>query len=254
MKRNTYLGILCAVTIVVCLVAIAVNLGGCVRGAMGMFSKGEYVETEFEKDFTNVKEISLDVDVLNVTIKTGDSFKVSYEGDKRLEPSVEFKESSGKLTVTQKNEIKLSTNGKSYKSELTVIVPEDVKLDRLKVKADVGNAKINDIKTAEFIGILNMGNITTRGITADSIDVDADMGNCEMFETTFEKAVLDMDMGNAELESVRNVKDYDIKAKCSMGNVKIDGEKVSGSYNHDGNGAGSINASCSMGNVTIYTK
>ena len=251
MNKEKYLGYLKLATTIAIVVGLLVHVGGFMSGITGWFMGFSKNETSFSDDYSGVKNIDIDVDLMNITIKKGSSFTVDYQGNEKLKPKVKMDEKSGELSISQNTSVKKVQTG--YKSELTITVPEDASFEEISVSAALGNLIMSDVACKDLELDLDLGNVDARRVKAGEVTVDADLGNVEFKESTIGNADMDASLGNVSLELMDDVSAYKIEAKASMGNVEIEGEKVKNDYDQSGD-FGEIKIDCDMGNISVYTK
>ncbi len=251
MNKERYLSLLKLATTIAIVVGLMIHVGGFMSGVTGFFFRSSGNDTSFSDDYSGVKEIDIDVDLMNITIKKGSSFTVDYQGNEKLKPKIKMDEKDGKLSITQSSSIKKVKN--SYKSELTITVPDGTVFEKIIVNADLGNLVMSDVTCEDLELDLDLGNVDATRVKAEELTVDADLGNVEFHESTIGEADIDADLGNISLELTDDVKSYKIEAEASMGNIEIDGEKVKNDYEQSGD-LGKIKLNCDMGNISVYTK
>lgn len=275
------------------LVLIAAVIGMIIVAARTNFKKlsfklsGEQVVKE--EPLEAFSEISMDMEIVDVTIEVGTEYRLSYEGLKELEPQYTVKD--GVLTISQKSDWSSVWMGhKDRDMEVTITVPADAQLDQITayvdignvewdcaglsmkdiyIEADLGNVVISNCDmavgnficdagnlelkkcTAESITVeCNLGNVEMDDCTGKKIDVSCDMGNVDIDDADFENYVVSCDMGAVEISSAKDLAGYEIDLSASMGNVEVNGKTQGTKYAQDGSD-GSIEVDASMGSVTL---
>lgn len=218
----------------------------------GFGSNGK--ETEVEESFSNVKEIVLDANIFNLTIKDSDSdqVEVRYEGIEKLTPVLAC--TNGKLKITQKEKsfkIKKMSDLRG-KSELVIKIPKGAKFEAIDLNLDLGNIDADSITADDFDVQADLGKVEIRELTATDAQIQANLGDVCIKKAIFKDMDIDADLGNIELETVTNVSDYSISIDTDLGDNTVEGTKVSSEYHSEGN-AGEIEIECDLGNVNIYT-
>ncbi len=278
--RRLYLTIITLIT-VVCVIA------GTISHAIGFAVKagkifGNELIQESEGDMTRNYEgggafqvLDVEVEVANVVLRRGDSYGVTFTGQKELEPEVEWE--NGELKVEQKGGMKLTRSlglagGFHRKNELTITLPEGAKLSSLDLDMKYGNCRIEDITADDSEIVLKAGNITASDSTFADLEIDADAGNIEMKDCSIGKGqvradmgnislkgldeisdlVCDADLGNIEAELKQAASDLTLVLETDLGNVRLNGEKLSGRQTV-GSGKARFEAKADLGNVEIKT-
>lgn len=210
--------------------------------------------TTKEDSFQNVKEIEIDGNIFDLTIRDSDSdmVDVRYEGLEKMVP--EFKFSNGKLHIVQpdKNFKVKSMKELNGKCELYISLPVGTKLDKFNCKTEIGDIEADSITAKEFDLHASLGKVQIRELTCEDVDIEANLGDVEIRNASFKEIDIDADLGDIKLDTIANVSDYKVKIKTSLGENKVDGNKVASEYESDGK-EGKINIECDLGNVTINT-
>ena len=253
-----YLVIIWLITLIVVVAA----LWGYTFDLIGLswFGNGWYKGNSATKDFDfsneKVTDIDIDMNEADVNIKYGDELSVHASFPEKYEPKVELK--GTKLTIVQKANIKHITDSDGFK--LNIVIPDDSKLDNLKIAVSAGDIDIKDIKADIFDIDANAGDIDIKDITAEKIDIDANAGDIDVDKVTADKVdieanagdinLMDSDVKSAEVNA--NAGDIDITGNydkidcsCDFGDVDIEAP------NTDRN---NINADCSFGSVNVKGK
>ena len=251
MNKDKFLRTLIIITILAVLLGTLWHVGGFALDAFS-FIKGTGDKVTSDWEYEGVKEVEAKADLLNITIKKGDSYTVSYDGDKKLEPKVEYDESEGTLSIRQSSSIKRVAN-MNFHSELTMTIPEGVTLEKMSLEADLGNVIVSDLTCKEMDLDLDLGNFEGRRVTVEELEVDADLGNVELYESSLKDVKVNANLGNVILELTEDVSKYSITTDAAMGNVEIGGVKVKGKTSQSGD-LGTLKIVCDMGNITVYTK
>lgn len=227
-------------------------------------------------DVSEFTSMDLDFGRGNVTFTEGGSYSVSYTGIKEMAPTVK-NEKDGKLTVKQSNKNWRSLIGSSdslgRQNSLTITVPKDTKLKKVKAELgmgdfsisgltaddadldlDMGNLNMKDCVFANLDIDSDMGNVTIDGMTASEIDLDADMGNIEASNVgSFKKLDMDADLGNIEVSLQQGLNDLALELSTDLGSITVNGDKMSSKVK-TGSGSSRVRASANLGSIKITTE
>ncbi len=253
--QKTYTLTLTIITIACILIGTIYHVGGFFRNAF-LFplpfvgredgNGGQQISTD--ESFKDVASLSIDLDVMNITIgaHSGDDVLVAYEGNERFKPQTELQ--GGTLTITQKQKIKLGMN--DAKSNLTVSLPKETGLNGLDIILDMGNIDFSDI-TAEDLDIdVDMGNVEGESFSANSTDIDTDTGNVLLKSARFSELFAAADVGNIEVYSDNDLSDCKFSCTTDVGNIVINGDKMSKNYERSGNN-GTVSLESDIGNILV---
>lgn len=212
-----------------------------------LYSDGEVVNEDLEIT-GQIKKLNIDAALLNIDIEEGKEYKVEYKGDENFRPSFDYNENTGTLEIKQKQNVKrtnLQTDNK-----LTIEIPRDNEMDSFDVELAIGDLDIDDILAKEITLTGNMGNIKVNKCSSETISIEANMGDIEINKCLAKDLNITNSMGNVDITLEEDIKDYTVEVSSSLGDVRIDKEKVDNSYKQTGD-KGTIKVECNLGNVDI---
>ena len=70
-----------------------------------------------------------------------------------------------------------------------------------------------------------MGDINGTDLKTEGLHVENDMGDVELEGIFLKTTYIDNDMGDVDIRIFDDIRNYSYDAHCSMGNVKVNGEK-----------------------------
>lgn len=213
--------------------------------------------------FSNVH---VDVDVASVSIVRGSDYTVSYQATENMVP--EYEVQGDTLEVKQK---KSRAHWGKNKCDMTITVPENVDLDKVKMKSDVGDLNIENFSLLTLEVKSDVGDVTGKGLKvqgdttlkSDTGDVivencifadvhaDSDVGNVRLDGCDFKNLEAESSVGDVKLDSKRNLSDSSIDAKTSVGDVSVQGKNMKHKYNTSGNDGTHVTMKGDVGNVEI---
>jgi hypothetical protein len=115
-------------------------IGGTTYYMLGWFSGtsdisgNDSVHISYDKSLEDFSKISIDGPVVDITIKSGPDYRLSFRGVSDLEPTDSVEQ--GVLTIKQPNRTSLGLNINNN-CEMTLTVPTDSKLDFIDISSDV---------------------------------------------------------------------------------------------------------------------
>lgn len=262
--------ILLAVTIISAIGSLVVNVISSVTGHSFI---GNRNTINLTKDFENVRSLKIDHSFGNLTIKSGDTFRVEAKNvseDFRAEVSP-----SGTLTLDENNNrvsfmwFNFSGFG-SFKSHTTVYLPEDFTAKLVELDSGAGNVTIEDLATEKLILNAGAGNVVGSNVLANGVEIDGGVGNITLLKVLFKDANINSGVGNLKLSGqlvgenkidggVGSVhlnlngeeEDYNIKVESGIGKIRVNGEKISREYQSRKGIDNSIYVNAGLGNVRI---
>lgn len=172
-----------------------------------VFESSNHTEgiTKWEQEYTNIKDIDIDMGVGKLTIKKGNIIKVEA-----FDVSDQFvcEAKEGKLEIKDK---KVTTNfwGINQTSpEVVISLPEELVLDKVSIEAGINDTNIERLK-------------------AKKLKLNGGIGKVVLNSKIMEKADIKCGIGKMELNLMGRPEDYQIKTKTGLGTLKVDGKTVS---------------------------
>ncbi len=208
------------------------------------------------------KQVDVTVGNANVVIRRGDNYGVKYHGRKSARPRV--KVLNGRLVVRQKgtnlvrkNFLGFHWSGDEYRvsNKLTVYIPDNVKLNRIRNLNNRGTTVIEGVSTGYLEAIGSLGLLNLRNVNVDNTNIevrdDADIrledstilgglitgDNCDVVAQNGTLRGVELQQSDGDI-TMRNVSLDGGKANVTDGDVKITDSTVTNGYsliNNDGN-------------------
>jgi len=283
MNKKVYLVILTVITVFCIIFGTAFHFFGWISGdLLGNYISSGQSDSNTERNEIGQGRISysekhdaftairIDASVLEINIKTGDDYHVTYDSVSYLTPQIRTKDSV--LIIEQPSVFKLNTN--NNQCELTITVPSDITLQNLDVQADVGNIHFTDIKSGKTALQADVGNIEADNCSFSYINAEADVGAIQFDGCVLEKGELSADVGAITLDdctftdlelsgdlgdiTVRtplDLSDYSMELSVEVGKLKVNGTTFKRSYNQRGSEMKHLEIENELGNVEVeYTK
>ncbi len=167
-------------------------LSACSKQDSKSYDPGKTVKkTLTTKTFSRIKA---NLEISDVTIRSGKSFKVLYHGGSKLKPEVKI--NNGTLIIDQKK--KMPSTISTSATKLTIIIPAG-KLNNLSVENDAGDISIikaNVVRKAKLEADSGDINITNSKIARADIETDSD--DINISHTPFDGYDLEADSGDID--------------------------------------------------------
>lgn len=274
----------CAIAFAIFLAVSIISGIASVAFAIVHFVPGKSIHSEiwreesvdYSNTFEGVKSLEINHKIGELSIKTGDCFKVEGSNvPERFEAKVN---NNGKLIINYHSSffdfpwfhIK---GADKANCRVTVYVPADFVAEKVKLETGAGNLSLEGLKTDELKISAGAGNINGTDLTAEKADIDGGVGNINLNNVKFSDTVLDCGVGNmdisgvlsgdtkldngvgdVELDLTGNVNDYNINVDSGIGSVRLNGEKISGDNKYSSDAANEIKVDGGIGNVRINIK
>ena len=252
MKRAIYLSVLVVITV------------GCIlwrvgSDAFGWFHSANEVKqgTETVSEGTQVldafSEISVESDVMDVTIQKGTDYSLSYHTAGKNAPTYSVKD--GVLSVTQKQHKRHWNLGmmENQSAAMTITVPEDAVLKDVDITANVGDVDIKGIATERLACELDVGDMTVKNAELGESTIDADVGDVTLDKVKAKNLEVTADVGDVEASLTGERDAYDISFDCGVGEATLNGERVKKNTQiHAADVEGKIEVSADVGDIDVF--
>lgn len=203
----------------------------------------------------------------NVTITAaGSEFMLDIDHDKK--ESMDFSVKDGTLYIV--GDLDGMFNMGYEPGNISITVPQDLNWRSLvRVDTDMGNIYLENIDAGEAELDTDMGNITVSNGHFNNLDCDSDMGDvtvtsveadslkcyCDAgqvnaVEFTAKETDLEADLGSVTAIALGARSDYSLELEVDLGEVKVDGQKVSSPYETYGKHY-VLKAKADVGSVTL---
>ena len=277
--------------ITVALICLAAGFILCVAGKLSggkgkLVINGKGIQTSDLNDFDykaegNIDKIFLDADNVKVNIERSDDEYVRVHiCDYKDAEDIKVSEENGQFKVEDKDNWGINF-GFDFSTDMfkstyaTVYIPEDMNLSELEIYTNNGkiesavNMEVGRLTLKTSNGKVLVSNIKVREssyISTDNgrIECDGIFNGTSHFVTSNGKvdakgsytgeAFFESSNGKIDIETDRSINDYNINASTSNGNVYINDEKKSESYEKNTGAQNSLDINTSNGRINLQTK
>ena len=213
----------------------------------------------------NKDTILLDIDLssTNVTIKSGESFKVETNNK-----YINTKQDNNKLYIKEKSHYINNTN-----NELIIYIPNNYLFDKVSIETGAGKVYIDLLSTKELYLTLGAGKVSINNLNVlDKAEIEGGAGEVNIKGTDINNLNLEMGVGklsltsklsgNNEIDSgigalnlnlMGTLEDYTISVDKGIGVTKIDGKDIEDSKKY-GRGNNKIDIDGGIGSINIDFK
>lgn len=200
-----------------------------------------------------------------VSVTPGDSFTIDMWHNKR--ETVDCEVAGNILYITGDMDGVLSTGFKG--GNISITVPHGTHLSVVQVDTDMGDITLDNVTAGEVELDTDVGNIVVSGGTFRSLDCDsevgevtvmavttdylkcyADVGQVQAMEFTATETDLETNLGSVTAVALGARDDYALELEVDLGEIKVDGQKVSSPYSCSGNSC-VLAAKADVGSVTV---
>lgn len=225
--------------------------------------KSDKRDVSFEKEYSNIDSIVIDMPVSNISIEPSNTFKVEANG---MSKNFNVKAKNGTLTLHEKGGWSWFKN---YGGDVTVYVPQSVKLNKLSIDNGAGVISINHISSYLLDIDGGAGKLSISYSSFDEADIDAGVGETNIESSRLNNLDLDAGVGKININAfitgnskidcgvgavnitlLGNREDYSIKAEKGLGSIKIDKEEKRGDFSY-GYGINRIELDGGVGSINV---
>lgn len=239
-----------------------------VFGITGVYEEGTtqtglYVET---REFEQIENLEIKVETSKLIITQGDSFKVEVEGRKE---DISTTVNGNTLKIKEKGHWPHIFNEESY-TKITIYIPEDISLRKVKIENGAGNATIGAFQTRSLDINMGVGTFLIDGkVIAQNVEIDGGAGkleirNCDFTNLDLDGGVgstyingilrgsskIDCGVGKLELSLQGEAQDYRITTKTGLGNIYLNNDKCQDGNTY-GQGKNAIRINGGVGSTYI---
>jgi len=260
MKRNRNKVLLIAL----CLVLI----GGAISftaWAMGANTSGLYWDGgfrvhgsgnwhELNESLDSFSHVDIRVGVYNVSIQTGNDYRISGYVRNDLRVSVDgdtliVSEPTGRRRGFNINFGFFGRN--SDNGALTITVPTNTVLGSLLLELGVGQLNLRDIEALSADISNGVGDIRTSGVTLADAQISSGVGNIHLDGTLQGNNEFSSGTGNVNLTLTGYQSDFSINFQTGVGNSSMDGAAQRGGSRSGQHPSGHLDISSGVGNIRV---
>ena len=234
-KVIKYLAVAFGIALIISIFCLIINISSSIAKGFNVDSKSDNKDNTYQT-INDISYLDVDVAFSNLIIKKGDKFLA--ESNNKY---INIKQDQNKLQIKEKSHIKL--DGKL--DELTIYIPEDLKLDVVNIETGAGTLYIESLTSVKLKLNLGAGKVTIDYLDVKSSDIDTGAGKFEIKNGNINNLDLDLGVGKSNVTSkitgynkidtgvgsfklnlIGLKEDYEITSSKGLGNIIIDGKNV----------------------------
>lgn len=220
----------------------------------------------FEETYQNIEEIKIDGIISNITIKSGNVFKVTAQNvGTKFSSNIEH----NTLKIEENQNIFPKNN---WEGNIIITVPKDTLLNKLSIDTGASQVTIQDIYAnildmdngAGILTITNSkfnkadidggaGKISINSSTLNNLDMDTGVGEIEIEAIITGNSEIDCGVGEVNITLLGTKEDYSITIEKGIGNIKIDNENQANDSTY-GSGNNKLKLEGGVGNISLNFK
>ena len=233
-------------------------------------NSNEAMITKWEKEYSDIMGLDIDLKVCKLAIKKGDTLKVTAsEVSDKFNCKVEGK----KLKIEDKDyHTHFFNQIENVKSQITIFIPEDINFEEVTIETGVNETNIEYLKADKVNLEMGVGKYQIDSFSTKYAKIEAGAGEANIAISYIEELKLDggigklsftgkitktadiqCGVGELDINLIGESSDYQVKAETGLGNFKVDGQKVSDKQTI-GNGDVTVKVEAGVGETVVNFK
>lgn len=229
----------------------------------------QVITKQWEEDYSNIKNLDIDLSVCKLEIKKGDTLKIETAD---ITEQFECRANGDTLKIKD-NKLKVNWfQNQNLVPQVIVYIPDNIVFDKIDIETGVNDTNIDYLKADKIeletgVGKCNIQNFDTdyariecgagetiiNDSTIETLKLDSGIGRLVVTSKITNNADVDSGVGEVELNLKGNESDYKIKAQKGLGSFTVDGKGVSDDETI-GNGNAVIKIDAGVGKTTVNFK
>ncbi len=192
--------------------------------------ENHHEDTHHSKDDYRNHEITHVCTILNVKLGAG---KVDIYYDDVPNVQIKQKNIPGFKITSNDKERMLRIEGDinvvdNSDAALTIILPKDVKLEKIYLEIGASAAKVQDIIVDEFTFLIGAGQATVSNVSASEFDIEVGAGEAIVKNLSTRNLEVEVGVGEVDIEVAGAETDYSYDVDCGIGEVTVDNRSFVG--------------------------
>lgn len=171
-----------------------------------------------------ITKLDFDLSCADVTIKTGENFKVEARKINAKRFSTEVDGDTWEMECDVRNVNNMSGD---KAPTITITVPKGFVAEEAELNLSMGTLAIKDLAAKESTLEVGMGEMIVDGFSSGDCELNIGMGNLELTGKITGQGQIQCGMGSAELTLTGDPADYGFSVTVGMGSVEVNGEEIS---------------------------
>ncbi len=223
MKKQIYLTVISAITVLVILFSI-LGRNGVLPFRSFFTDEGKTSDTLSLDAFSNI-EMNMSVTDLKLEYNDEGIWQARYEvSSEKLVPAIRVQDNTLHVDQEKVN----ASNTANYKCELTISVPKDTALQKITMELGVGDITVKDIKADELNLNAGVGDVKFKDTSLANADLKAGVGDIKISGSSVTVLDLEEGVGDVEISDIADLNEYTLDITVGIGDLSINGDKKSG--------------------------
>lgn len=253
MKKNVYLALLCAVTVICVIGGTLYHVGGWFWdgwfdrwGDFGKDSDGRTVTDAGDEDLEAFTALTVDADIADLTIEPGKGYHISWKVKRA--GAVEYSVKDGVLEVTQRQPKRIRSN---TNCDIIITVPAGTTLDRMDLDLEVGDCDISGVSMQALEVNASVGEVDVEHADLGNAVISASVGDVDLENCSFGNLDVNADVGEIQVDAAHSLEGYAFDLDSDIGGVEINGKHHKSRYQAEGSGSAHITLKADVGEIEV---
>lgn len=250
MKRSIYLIALSIVTCICIVAGLMIHYAdGWSVNAFSFTSSTKKVNVV--KTFDSFQNISVNLDTIDLRIKQGEKFKVSYNGAENRKPKIYMENNTLYVKDNRKWVFNIIGFGFHNQDTVQITVPKNTELGKVTLQSDVSDFSLSDLSIQRLIANVDTGDMDMKNASIKDAKLESDTGDQILDQVTLQNAILQTDTGSIKMNCIGEKSDYAMNFSTDVGDITVNGKEYDHNYNNDSDGNYMIQAQTDTGDVDV---
>ncbi len=251
--KKIYISILVVITVICIIGGTAFHVLNWFSGSFHLWNweSGaglDHSRVTYSEVLDSFENITIEGSVLDITVKSGSSYSLSYDCVSYLLPDISLENDT--LTIIQPAVPHFG--GSNNYCQMTLTVPSKSALNELYISTDVGDVSISELTSHSATIQSDVGELDIEKCSFTISDLSADVGDVEIKSCNFTHLNVSADVGDISIDSNGDLSAYQIELTTSMGAVTVNGEKHKKTFHQQSSGlSNSLTAYTSLGDIDL---
>lgn len=241
-KIIKYLAIAFGIYLTITIFSVIIAVGTSIIGVSTIVDnlENDAEKISYTKEFSNINKLEVDINVGNLIIKKGESFKVEATD---VNKDLICEDINGKLKVKQ--------NGKNFiknnYGKIIIYIPENIVLNEVyidtgvasseieyliakkcEIDLGIGSAKISNANIQEKVEIdTGTGELKIDNSTLNNLDLSTGIGKTDITANIIGNSKIESGIGELNIKLLGNKEEYKIITEKGIGQINLNNEKIS---------------------------
>ncbi|MDF2822008.1 MAG: putative adhesin [Clostridiales bacterium] len=254
-------------SLVIIIVAISMIIVGATLGAISLAQgakyhrffnvfrndePGTYEEKDSYSEFSDIKDINIDIGAATLKLLEGDDFEVVVNSNNGQ--TFEIEEVDGTLNIIEKNTSNWVWDLGNDIASIEVYVPSGFIADSINIESGAASILVDSVVSKSTALETGAGTIEVKDIKTENLSIEVGAGKVDVDGVVNGDINIDCSVGKVDLNLEGNEDDYRVEGSVSVGSFKFNNNSYGGVFDSNfsfGDGDYRIIVGCEAGSIQI---